>query len=95
MAMVLVKVFLDALMIADFFTSEPLMLIEPVLALEFSPIAIVLVKVFLDALIMADFSILEPSAKAELERATKTTAANNVFMCVSSKVWVSKFKVRD
>ena len=46
----------------DFCTLEPLMLIDPVLALEPLPIAAFRLPVFFEALINVDFCILEPSA---------------------------------
>jgi hypothetical protein len=77
---------LDALMMVDFDTSEPLMLIEPVLALAFLPIAAFNTFLLLDALINVDFSIFEPSAKALPVIKVKATTATvvNVFMGNSS-----------
>jgi hypothetical protein len=69
-------VVLDALIMVDFETCEPLTTIEPVFAEAFSPIAAFNELVVCDALIKVDFSIFEPSAQAlPAVRVIKTKAA--------------------
>ncbi|MGH8497654.1 MAG: hypothetical protein ACRERV_02435 [Methylococcales bacterium] len=82
-------VVVDALIMVDFFTSEPLMLIDPVFAEAFLPIAAFNELVVVAALISVDFSIFEPSAIAVPESTTKANAAtalDKVFMFFASLI---------
>ena len=83
MAALMTLSFLDALIMVDFATLEPSMVIEPTEAFDLFPIAALITFLFFEALIIVDFVTLDPSAIAEKEvvaAKVKTSADTKVFI---------------